>query len=173
VACGRAVILSGAIRTEGTDVRRTHKIRTACAGLISAAALILSGLTFVAPAAQAAQIGPGYYLFYRTITSIHANCAGSTRYLRSAGTVNLKPYRVWNSPKYATVVRGSITSYYFHQNGFSTAYRQEWCRKHDYVYQYYGRHKVRRNWRQDWLCISGGCAPLGNYFTAWKSYNWS
>lgn len=154
-------------------MQRLLRVRAACAALVTAAALTVGSLTLVAPIAQAAQIGQGYYLFYRTIKSIPANCTGKTRYLRSAGSVTLKPYRVWDSPHYATEQRGAILSYYYHQNGFSSAYRQEWCRKGDYVYEYFGKHKVRRNWRQDWLCYSGGCSPLGNYFSAWKTYNWS
>jgi hypothetical protein len=153
-------------------MQRVRSVRAACVSVFAAVA-VLGGLTFAEPAAQASQMGQGYYLFYRTISSIHANCAGKTRYLSSAGSVTLKPYSVWDEPRVRTTQNGAITSYFYDQNGFSTAYRQEWCRQGDFVYEYFGKHKVQRVWRQDWFCLGGGCKPLGNYFTAWKSHDWS
>jgi hypothetical protein len=151
----------------------TARIRAACAAFIAAGALAVGSLALVTPAAQAAQISQGYYLFYQRITSIHANCLGGNHEIASDGKVGLSPYAEWSTIKYLVSTTDNITNYYFHENGFSTAYRQEWCRSGDYVYEYFGKNKVRRDIRQEWFCSGGGCVPHGNFYTSWKNYNWS
>jgi hypothetical protein len=139
------------------------------------AGLLVGGLAFAGPSAQASPPGASeaYYLFYQNIPSIHLNCAGANHYIKNIGDVSLSPYRIYQVVSGGESTNGYFQTYTYWDRGFRTADKQEWCRSGDFVYEYFGVDKVRREIQQHWYCSGGGCAYLFTYTGPWRNYNWA
>jgi hypothetical protein len=147
-------------------------------GQVSAIVLTLllgSGMV----AAQAAPVRPrsgageAYYLFYRRIQDIHRNCPYKLKFLKDTGTVPLRPYRIYETIYGATYVNGNYETVTYWNRGFSTADRQEWCRQGDFVYEFFGVHKVRRLLTYSYACDAGGdCQLIFKHTGPWRNANW-
>ncbi len=134
---------------------------------------MLLGATLAAPSAQASQMGQAYYLYYTRITSISANCTGGNHQIKLDGYITLKPYRVYKDVEISDTSSGDIEYVHYWQDGFSSAYKQEWCRNGDYVYEYFGKHKDRREWTETFICYGGSCQFAGSIYSSWATYDWS
>ncbi len=137
-----------------------------------AGCLMLGIVALATPAAQAAEISQGYYLYYQRITSIHANCIGKNHYIQSDGYITLDPYRVYKTVEKSSETYGNITYTYYWQDGFSSAWKEEWCRNNDYVYEFFGKHKVQRIETVATICFGAGCQYGGTTYTPWQSKDW-
>ena len=168
------MVTPGITRTMDTavgKVTRMRRLKRSIYALILVIGMLLGGTVF-AVQAQAAGAGEAYYLFYRLDKSIHKNCPGTYFVKNVNGDWKLHPYRI-----YQTVSGGTSTNGYFEtdtwvERGFSTADQQLWCRKGDFVYEFFGVHKVRRIIQNHFYCSGGGCAYLFTHTGPWRSYNW-
>jgi len=153
-------------------MRKLAGLRVVSAALLTASLLL--GITTVAvPPARAVSVSQAYYLFYRRITSINANCRWSgNHYLGYHGIVKLSPYRTYKRVDDGETSVGNFIYDYYWMDGFSTAAKDEYCRHNDYVWEYFGAHKVRRHLTQIWIFSGGSYLPAGNIWTPWKSYGW-
>ena len=114
-----------------------HRIKV-LSGILVLTALLGSAM-IVAPAAQASGPGAGeaYYLFYRVIKDIHKSCPGNVPgyFIKDAGPANLRPYRKYRTVSAGVTKGGSFQTLKWWEDAFSTADRQEWCYKGDFVLQ--------------------------------------
>ena len=151
-------------------MRRAHKLISA---LVLSLGLALGGIFSVAPGANAASISQAYYLFYSRIKSIQANCAGTNRYISYHGVIKLRHDRTWRTVLHSQSSGGDLVTETYWRKGFSTAYQEEYCRKGDFVWEFFGAHKVLQVYSQIWFCNAGSCAFLFSKTSAWRSYNWA
>jgi hypothetical protein len=85
----------------------------------------------------------------------------------------LHPYRAYKTVYYHTAYGGIAETKYYHTDGFSTADKQLWCRTGDYVFQYYGVHKVQQELDVFYYCKAGTCLPEYAHRSAWYNKNWT
>jgi hypothetical protein len=153
-------------------------MRRAIVLALSAAIALLGALTPVY-ASGGSGIGPGYQLSL----SIVGNCIPSKNNLvEPRGTVNLNPYRVWQTEYKGSGFVGPIAEVFVQQDGFSTALKYSGCDRSqhwgDIVVILYGYHKVVRSGIWWYRCYPigtwGNCAPVFPYQTyrGWVSRNW-
>ncbi|MFD2763561.1 hypothetical protein [Micromonospora eburnea] len=142
--------------------------------LLIALLVIGGGTAAVAGISQAkAKSGPVFgmpYFLYKKNANIAGPC-GKNSFVRTAGTVRLQPNRHYETKKLASRFDGNVTSKEIYDyRGFSSAYRMLHCENHRYVYRYYGKTQVHR----EYVCTNheneGGWIRIGCVFTSgWKS----
>jgi len=135
-----------------------------CSTIIAVLMLAFAGT------ASASTIGEAYFLYNKRITSIQANCL-TTKFIADKGQVSINPYKY--KDKLSTVDNGYFEDRIDVQDGFNTADKQKWCYRGDFVYRYYGWHKIQRKSTQTWYCYGMSCQYLYTTTTAWVAHNWS
>lgn len=143
--------------------------------LATAAVLALLALAPTSAAARSSggpYITQAYYLFYSHDLAIHANCLGPNRYIAYRGIVRLSPYRHYKVVRDGSATNGIFQTSYYLIDGFSTAVRDLYCRNGDFVYEYFGDHKVQQKETYVEVCYGMSCQTLDWFYTPWRSRNW-